>query len=156
MEQLSGSSEEKSANLPYPICTHIKDDGIRCGTPALKGQNYCKFHIRMHDDRASLDDPSYTLPILETEQSVQIALQQMMAGVLSGKLSERKAAIMLSGIKAAASLIRQARDNKPKGDLLREIASEITTRSLLGPAPKRAPEAVSAFESGGGESSLVG
>ena len=125
---------DTNSNLPYKTCEHIKDDGVRCGGPALRGQPFCRFHVRLTEPGASPGEDGYTLPLLETEQSVQIALQQMMSALLSGKLSERKAAVMLSGIKAAAALIRQAQSNTPKQDLLNEIASELCTRVPVRPA----------------------
>ncbi len=67
----------------------------------------------------------YELPILETEQSVQIALQHVTRGILSGKLSERKAKVVMSAIKTAAQLIRQANSNKSKEELLHEIAHQL-------------------------------
>ncbi len=27
-------------------CRHVKEDGIACGSPALRGQSYCHFHLR--------------------------------------------------------------------------------------------------------------
>jgi len=119
---------ESTSNKACRICEHIKDNGIRCGSPALAGERLCHFHIRIYDVQTSPEDPNYNLPVLETEQSVQIALQQMMRGLLSGKLSEKKSKVMLSGIKAAAALIRQAKNNVPREDLLNEIASELRAR----------------------------
>jgi len=29
-----------------PICTHIKSDGIRCGSPAMRGHSRCYFHLK--------------------------------------------------------------------------------------------------------------
>ncbi|HLH09096.1 MAG TPA: hypothetical protein VKW78_17800 [Terriglobales bacterium] len=29
-----------------PICIHIKSDGVRCGSPALRGHSRCYFHLR--------------------------------------------------------------------------------------------------------------
>jgi hypothetical protein len=128
-------------NIPYKICEHVKDNGIRCGSPAVSGERHCHFHRRTSDAISSPGDPGYTLPVLETEQSVQIALQQMMAALLSGKLSERKAGVMLAGIKTAAALIRQAQAHTPKQDLLNEIADELRARLPVrtnSPEPKTA------------------
>ncbi len=30
------------------ICTHIKSDGIRCGSPAMRGHSRCYFHLKQH------------------------------------------------------------------------------------------------------------
>ena len=27
-------------------CRHVKEDGVPCGSPPLRGQNYCHFHLR--------------------------------------------------------------------------------------------------------------
>jgi hypothetical protein len=39
------------ANMPtYPnvkVCTHIKVTGVRCDSPALRGEQFCYFHQRM-------------------------------------------------------------------------------------------------------------
>jgi len=124
----TAATENDKAKTHFRICEHIKDNGAQCGAPALVGERYCRFHFRVTSDSTSPGDPGYTLPLLETEQSVQIALQKTMAAVISGKLSERKAAILLSGIKAAALLIRQANMNTPKDDLMRELVGEIRER----------------------------
>ena len=132
------ATDHSSDTTPYKICQHIKDDGVRCGGSALRGQPFCRFHVRLTEPGAAPGEDGYALPLLETAQSVQIALQQMMSALLSGKLSERKAAVMLSGIKAAAALIKQAQLNTPKQDLLNEIASELRMRMPVRPAT--APE----------------
>ena len=120
--------QNQNAGVPCKLCEQIKDNGIRCGAPALRGERYCRFHVRMHDQSVEVEDPNYDLPVLETEQSVQIALQQMMRGLLSGKLSEKKGKLMLAGIKTAAVLIRQASGGKSKEELLNEIATDIRGR----------------------------
>ena len=120
--------EHASSTTPYKICEHIMDNGVRCGGAALRGQPFCRFPVRLTEPGVSPGEDGYQLPLLETEQSVQIALQQMMTALLSGKLSERKAGVMLSGIKTAAALIKQAQASSPKQDLLHEIASELHTR----------------------------
>lgn len=30
------------------ICTHIKFDGVRCGSPAMRGNSRCYFHLKQH------------------------------------------------------------------------------------------------------------
>jgi hypothetical protein len=29
------------------VCTHLKVTGVRCGSPALRGEQFCYFHERM-------------------------------------------------------------------------------------------------------------
>ncbi|HYL13004.1 MAG TPA: hypothetical protein VEV41_08205 [Terriglobales bacterium] len=35
--------------VSFPICEHIKNDGIRCGSPALRGRSFCYFHKRWRE-----------------------------------------------------------------------------------------------------------
>lgn len=130
------------------ICEHIKDDGVRCGGPALSGEAYCRFHLRV---RTSVppEDSLYELPVLETVKSVQIALQHMTRALLAGKLSERKAAVLMSAIKTAAALVRQNADNAPKEELLNEIADELRGRAASRPYTRKPPQSVQDVETGG-------
>jgi hypothetical protein len=45
-----GKADEKSAAeevmKPFKYCRHVKEDGIPCGSPALRGESYCHFHLR--------------------------------------------------------------------------------------------------------------
>ena len=120
---MNNAGSTKSAGLPA-ICEHTKDDGVRCGGFALSGERFCRFHQKLQNNKIAPSDPAYDFPVLETEQSIQIAIMQMMRGVLKGRISERKAAIMLSGIKAAAGILRHSRQVKPQESAIDEIASE--------------------------------
>ena len=31
---------------PFKYCRHVKQDGIPCGSPPLRGENYCHYHLR--------------------------------------------------------------------------------------------------------------
>ncbi|MGO9519144.1 MAG: hypothetical protein ACLPND_19095 [Candidatus Korobacteraceae bacterium] len=31
---------------PFKYCRHVKEDGVPCGSPPLRGENYCHFHLR--------------------------------------------------------------------------------------------------------------
>ena len=41
-------SNERNTQMSHPrSCTHIKVTGVRCGSPALRGEQFCYFHQRM-------------------------------------------------------------------------------------------------------------
>lgn len=53
---------------PAPICTHIKTDGIRCGSPAVSGTDFCHHHSAIkiatsHAGSASRPGPGDFAPI---------------------------------------------------------------------------------------------
>lgn len=34
----------------YPLCRHLKTNGHRCQSPAISGEKFCYFHVRLHKD----------------------------------------------------------------------------------------------------------
>ena len=34
--------------MSYRSCDHLKEDGVPCGSPALRGEKLCFFHHRDH------------------------------------------------------------------------------------------------------------
>jgi hypothetical protein len=42
---------------PVKHCRHVKEDGIACGSPALRGENYCHFHLRYMQDKGEIAGP---------------------------------------------------------------------------------------------------
>ena len=37
--------------MPVELCHHVKEDGISCHSPALRGLGYCHFHLRYKGHR---------------------------------------------------------------------------------------------------------
>jgi len=37
--------------MPVELCHHVKEDGISCQSPALRGLGYCHFHLRYKGHR---------------------------------------------------------------------------------------------------------
>jgi hypothetical protein len=36
--------------IAFPICRHLKTNGVRCKSPALNGEPFCYFHLRLHKE----------------------------------------------------------------------------------------------------------
>src|SRR6202008_2348006 len=64
-------------------CTHIKVTGVRCGSPALKGEQFCYFHQRM---LRTIKGPPATrvhhAALLEDEESIQASLIEVVNALL--------------------------------------------------------------------------
>ena len=63
--------------MSVPTCCHRKADGVRCGSPALRGQKLCYFHQRDHlrlqhlaRTRRRTETLTLYLPPLQTLQDV--------------------------------------------------------------------------------------
>ncbi len=94
-------------------CEHVKPNGIRCGSPALRNEHYCYFH-RVWRPQADLQpfrpDPNghvWALPILENADGIQMALQLVLDSVLCNKMDLKRASILLYGLQTAASNVRR-------------------------------------------------
>jgi hypothetical protein len=94
-------------------CMHVKPNGIRCGSPALRDEIYCYFHRiwRSQPDRQPFrPDPNgmvWNLPILEDADGIQMALQMVLDSVVASKMDLRRANTLLYGLQTAASNVRR-------------------------------------------------
>src|SRR5579862_6231566 len=82
------------ANVPQ--CRHTKTNGIRCGSPSVRGHYFCYYHaqIREHQRRHSCAEARelpLQLPPLEDAHSIQLALMEIGQTVLTDRISDKKA-----------------------------------------------------------------
>ena len=99
--------------MPINHCHHIKVDGVFCQTPALRGRDYCHFHLqalgrrmRMARERARREPHRLVLPLLEDMNAVQVARMQVLDALASGLLEERRAGLLLYGLQQASTDLR--------------------------------------------------
>lgn len=111
-------------------CEHIKSNGIRCGSPALRDHVYCYFHHVWRDHEADrqpfLPDPSgmvWNLPLLENADGIRMAIQLVLDSVLCNKMDLRRASILLYGLQTAAANVRRTQFDPP--GFRKEITTEI-------------------------------
>ena len=94
-------------------CVHIKTNGVQCGSPALKGQTHCYFHLQAtalhtyqfggYENKTPL-----TLPLLEDAESIQIALQRVTYWLLNGQIDARTAGLVLYALQTASTNLKRA------------------------------------------------
>ncbi len=100
-----------SYDVHIPRCTHIKTNGTQCGSPALRGRRFCFFHKNWQGQRIALNAQpaaplSFTMPVLEDADSVQVALMQVMRLILAGQLDPKIAGLLLYALQTAALNLR--------------------------------------------------
>ena len=95
-------------------CEHVKANGHFCGSPAMRGRNYCYFHM-VHIGRQlrleryashGLQAPPIELPLLEDAASIQLALMQVTEAMLHGTLDRKTAGLVLYALQTASSNLR--------------------------------------------------
>jgi hypothetical protein len=89
-------------------CQHRKQDGSRCGSPAMKGKRLCYFHEesrKAHPRRVAAPVlPDF--PVIEGPRSVQIGLNQVIQGLLRGSIDPRTAGQILYGLQMAVGRVK--------------------------------------------------
>lgn len=96
---------ETEPELIVRVCSHIKDDGIRCGTPALTGRNFCYYHCRVHHPGGKIATRQYRSPVPDSVASLQVALAHTMQALASGELTPKQANSSIYAIHAAIKLL---------------------------------------------------
>lgn len=83
--------------MPYPLCRHIKTNGLQCEAPSLTGESFCYFHTRLHQRHAAFRHTDRTrgylvpgqhieLAPIEDRDSVQLALSLVINALAAGQL----------------------------------------------------------------------
>jgi hypothetical protein len=98
--------------MQYPVCRHIKTNGLRCQAPALTGATHCYFHSRLNQRhrgfRHTEATRAYLVPgqhielnPLEDRESVQLAISVVVNALATGQLETRRASAILYGLQLA-------------------------------------------------------
>ncbi len=95
-------------------CDHLKEDGILCGSPALRGQKLCYFHHRDYKRsqyaasairRADVLGPR--LPPMKSIAQIQAALYEIVTALAAHRVSHQRAGARLFDLQQAASALRK-------------------------------------------------
>lgn len=88
----------------YMACRHIKPNGLRCQSPALRGFPFCYFHPKLHA-KVSYDDARFgpiTLPVPEDRAAIQISISRILDAMLNNRLDGKLAGRLLYGLQIAS------------------------------------------------------
>lgn len=113
---------------PAPICTHIKTNGIRCGSPAVSGAEHCHHHSAL---KTALTTPRNNKPgrggfapipfvFPEDRASMQINFFLLLQAYNEQRIDQRIYNSFLNLLRSMArnlgktgSLVEEARDQEP-------------------------------------------
>ena len=100
--------------MSVPICHHLKEDGVYCGSPALKGRDYCYFHLNLRGRRLKSararrrgDNPPLDLPFPEDMHAVQVSLAEILWAIAEHRIDRKDAGIMLYALQLASTNLNQ-------------------------------------------------
>jgi len=73
--QSQKDTDSMASNQDIPVCTHIKVNGVPCGSPALRGEAFCYFHQRLiRGVRTPPKSRLHPIAMLEDGHSIQSSL----------------------------------------------------------------------------------
>ena len=76
LEKVNAMSNDRS-------CTHIKVSGVRCNSPALRGEQFCYFHQNAHRGvRRPPQSRLHPIAMIEDEESIQYALMEVINALM--------------------------------------------------------------------------
>ena len=102
--------------MPYRTCDHLKEDSVYCDSPALRGQNFCYYHLNVRARRLQMararrrgEACRIQLPVLDDMHSVQVALQQVLDALADDRIDPKRAGLMLYALQQAAANLNGTR-----------------------------------------------
>jgi hypothetical protein len=92
-------------------CQHLKVNGTQCGSPALRNEKHCYYHMRW--TRKGMEAISHLqkegavmLPTLEDANSIQVALADVIRMLRTQEVDHRTAALMLYALQTASANLK--------------------------------------------------
>jgi len=104
--QTASPDDRLEAARHAPRCMHVRANGIRCGSPAMRENAFCYFHDHLYNRPA---DESF--PFLEDAASIQMAIMQVLDGLRRGKLDRGVANSLLFGLQTASANLKRGDAN---------------------------------------------
>src|SRR5208282_2056099 len=109
---------------PGERCQRIKMNGERCGSPALRDQEFCHFHVCCSpvqvdvSTSATVPPAPFFLPVLEDAASIRLAIAQICEHLLHRRLDAKKAGVLLYAMQVALSNLNRLNEanSQPKDE----------------------------------------
>ncbi len=120
-EKIVAYTERTKLMSNLKSCTHIKVSGVRCGSPPLRGEQFCYFHQRM---LRTVKDPASRIhhqALLEDEESIQASLMEVVNALLRGTIELKRAELILRALNTAVRNIRRVKFGLHKSEMVTEI-----------------------------------
>jgi len=108
------------------LCRHVHADGRRCGSPALRAQNFCYYHNRTRLPNAPLAGRIgiFTMQPIDDRASIQIALFDILSRLTAGDIDSKLARTVLYGLQIASSNLAFREKQQPTTQPVEAVTTE--------------------------------
>jgi hypothetical protein len=104
------------------ICTHIKVTGVQCGSPALRGEQFCYFHQRMvRGVRTPSQARLHPVALIEDEEALQASLMEIINALARNTIDLRRAELILRALHIAVKNVRRVRFDSHADSMIKEV-----------------------------------
>ncbi len=110
-------------NMSNPkSCTHIKVTGIPCGSPTLRGEQFCYFHQHAHRGvRKPPQSRLHPIAILEDEESIQASLMEVVNALMRNTIDMKRAELILRALHIAVKNARRVKFAVGADSMVKEV-----------------------------------
>ena len=131
-----------AVNQDTRACTHIKVNGIRCGSPALREEVFCYFHQRMHRGvRTPPRSRLHPIAMLEDGSSIQASLMEVINAVVRNQIDLARARIILRALHIAVKNAQAAKFDVYHSSTVDQIPEYPAAPPAAGPFTEAAVQA---------------
>jgi hypothetical protein len=104
------------------ICTHIKVNGTRCGSPALREEVFCYFHQRMiRGVRTPPKSRLHPIAMLEDPASIQASLMEIVNALVRNQIDVPRARLILRALHIAVKNSAKVHFNFREHEMITEV-----------------------------------
>jgi hypothetical protein len=107
-ETIDQQTTNRNPMSTYPnvkACTHIKVNGIPCGCPALRGEQFCYFHQRVvRGVRTPPKSRLHPIAIIENEEAIQSSLMEVINALVRNTIDLKRAELILRALHIAVRM----------------------------------------------------
>jgi len=109
-------------NQNIRVCTHIKVNGVPCGSPALHGEVFCYFHQRMiRGVRTPTKSRLHPIALIENEEGIQASLMEIINALVRNTIDFRRAQLVLRALHIAVKNSPRVHFDINKNEMIHEV-----------------------------------
>src|ERR1022692_4034764 len=111
-----------AVNKNIRVCTHIKVNGIRCGSPSLRREVFCYFHQRMiRGVRTPPKSRLHPIANFEDAEAIQASLMEVVNALVRNHIDVPRARLILRALSIAARNANKVRFDCFESDMVKEV-----------------------------------
>ncbi|HWY19576.1 MAG TPA: hypothetical protein VNX26_00050 [Candidatus Acidoferrum sp.] len=116
------------------VCSHIKVNGIRCGSPSLRQEVFCYFHQRMiRGVRTPPKSRLHPMANFESQEAIQASLMEVVNALVRNHIDVPRARLILRALSIAARHANRVRFDCFESDMVKEVPQYPAAPPVAGP-----------------------